>query len=189
MSAEALSPMRPRCRISPLVNTGIYVVTGVSGSGQSLIGSMLARALDVEFVEGDDFHSTKNIELMSLGIPLSDDDRAGWLSVLARRIRVAKADNTGLVISCSALKRAYRDILRGGADNVQFVFLRGSRDVIANRVAHRIGEHFMPVSLLDSQFAILEEPSQNENVWVCDINDSPDKIVADLVARASLEVT
>lgn len=158
---------------------------GVSGSGKSLIGPQLARALEVEFVEGDEFHSTANIERMSSGIPLSDDDRAGWLSALARRIRVANDENTGVVISCSALKRAYRDILRAGTENVQFIFLRGSRDLIAKRVAHRAELHFMPPSLLESQFAILEEPSQDEHAWVCDIKDSPEKIVADLVARVS----
>lgn len=189
MCAEALSRMTRRGRISPFVNTGIYVVMGVSGSGKTLIGARLGRALEVDFVEGDDFHSTENIERMASGFPLTDDDRTGWLSALARRIRVSNDENVGVVLSCSALKRAYRDILRAETNNVQFIFLRGSRDVIADRVAHRAGEHFMPSSLLDSQFAILEEPSQDENVWVCDINDSPDKIVADLVARASLEVT
>ena len=177
--------MTPRGRISPLVNTGIYVVMGVSGSGKSLIGSQLARALDVEFVEGDEFHSTENIERMSSGIPLGDEDRAGWLSALARRLRVANDENVGVVLSCSALKRAYRDILRAETQKVQFIFLRGTRDMIASRVAHRAGEHFMPPSLLDSQLAIPEEPSQDEHAWMCDINDSPEKIVADLVARAS----
>jgi len=185
MRAEALSQITPRGRISPLVNTGIYVVMGVSGSGKSLIGSQFARALGIEFVEGDEFHSTENIEKMSLGIPLTDEDRAGWLSALARRIRVANDEGVGVVISCSALKRAYRDILRSETENVQFIFLRGSREVIAKRIAQRAEVHFMPGSLLDSQFAILEEPSSDERVWVCDINDSPEKIVADLVARAS----
>ncbi|HKY97120.1 MAG TPA: gluconokinase, GntK/IdnK-type, partial [Gemmatimonadaceae bacterium] len=126
MSAEALAngSLRP---YFTLVNTGIYVVMGVSGSGKSLIGSRLARALDLDFVEGDDFHSTENIERMSSGIPLTDTDRTGWLSTLARRIRVANDENVGVILSCSALKRAYRDILRAEADNVQFIFLRGSR--------------------------------------------------------------
>jgi len=162
---------------------------GVSGSGKSLIGSRFAKALGVEFVEGDEFHPGENIERMSSGIPLDDKDRAGWLTALARRIRVADDTGTGVVISCSALKRAYRDILRGGTRDVQFIFLRGPQDLIAKLVANRTGGHFMPLSLLDSQFAILEEPSEDENAWVCDINNSPDKIVSDLIARASLEVT
>ena len=157
---------------------------GVSGSGKSLIGSRLARALEVEFVEGDDFHPTENVERMSSGIALTDDDRSAWLEIIARRIRQSSIGDTGLVLSCSALKGAYRDILRSEAESVQFIFLRGSQELVAERIAARGQEHFMPLSLLPSQFAVLEEPSTDENVWTCDINDSPDKIVAALVARA-----
>jgi gluconokinase len=184
MSAEALANRFLRSYFTR-VDTGIYVVMGVSGSGKSLIGSRFARALGLDFVEGDDFHPAGNIERMSSGIPLTDDDRAGWLRSLARRIRVARDANAGVVISCSALRRAYRDILREGTDGVRFIFLRGSHDLIANRIAHRGDSHFMPPSLLDSQLSILEEPSQDELVWVCDVSDSPEKIVADLVARTS----
>lgn len=167
------------------MDTGIYVVMGVSGSGKSLIGSRFAHALELDFVEGDDFHPAENIQRMSSGIPLTDDDRTGWLRALARRIRVASDADTGVVISCSALKRAYRDILREGSDNVRFIFLRGSHELIAHRIAHRGDDHFMPLSLLDSQFAILEVPLQDERVWVCDVSNSPEQIVDDLVARTS----
>jgi carbohydrate kinase (thermoresistant glucokinase family) len=158
---------------------------GVSGSGKSLIGAGFARALGVEFVEGDQYHSAENIERMSRGIPLTDDDRARWLRLLAARIREAKDSGTGLVISCSALKRAYRDILRADAPELHFVFLKGRQDLVAQRVAARKG-HFMPPSLLESQFTALEEPLPDEGAWVCDIKQSPQDLVAALVARASV---
>lgn len=184
MSAEALANASPKSYFTS-VNTGIYVVMGVSGSGKSLIGSRLARAIGIEFVEGDDFHPAENIERMSSGIPLTDFHRAGWLGAIGRRLRVAADAGAGVVVSCSALKRSYRDMLRADTNNVQFIFLQGSQDVIADRASRRDGEHFMPSSLLDTQFATLEEPSQDESVWVCDIRESPEKIVADLIARAS----
>src|SRR2546423_102566 len=156
---------------------------GVAGSGKSLIGAALAHALDLEFVEGDEFHSPQSIEKMSAGIPLTDEDRADWLNALAFRLRVTQNAGTGVVIACSALKRSYRDVLRRGAPDLRFVWLTGSRDLIAERLSNR-GRHFMPASLLDSQLAILEEPSADENVWIVDITETPAEIVADLVARA-----
>jgi len=162
----------------------VYVLMGVAGSGKSLIGAALAKALGVDFVEGDHYHPPQNVQRMSAGIPLTDEDRAQWLRALALRIREAKNARTGLVVSCSALKRAYRDVLRAQARDVRFVFLKGERALIAERLAGRRG-HFMPPSLLDSQFAALEEPAPDENVWVCDIRQSPEDIVAIVVARAS----
>ncbi|MGQ0642850.1 MAG: gluconokinase [Gemmatimonadaceae bacterium] len=168
------------------MNKGLFVVMGVSGSGKSVIGSALARAINVDFVEGDDYHPPENVQRMSLGIPLTDADRVGWLRALARRLREAKETGTGLVLACSALKRSYRDLLRNEsrAPELQFIFLRGSQALIAQRLAGRRG-HFMPATLLDSQFAALEEPAPNEQAWVCDIKESPETIVAALVARAS----
>ena len=157
---------------------------GVSGCGKSLIGAGLAHALGVEFVEGDEYHSAENIERMSRGIPLTDDDRARWLRSLAARIREAKDAGLGLVISCSALKRSYRDILRTDAPELRFVFLKGRQDLVAQRLASRKG-HFMPPSLLESQFTTLEEPLPDEDAWVCDISQSPQDLIAALVARAS----
>lgn len=157
---------------------------GVAGSGKSVIGAAFANALGVEFVEGDKYHSKENVQRMSAGIPLTDDDRARWLRSLALRILEAKDAGTGLVVSCSALKRAYRDILRAEARDLRFVFLKGQRALIAERLAGRRG-HFMPPSLLDSQFAALEEPAPDENAWVCDVRQSPQDIVAALVAHAS----
>ena len=156
---------------------------GVSGSGKSLVGSLLARALGIAFVEGDTLHSADNVARMSAGIPLTDDDRQGWLAAIASRLDTARRAGLGIVVSCSALKRRYRDVLRAGEADVQFVYLAGSRAVIEQRLAGRQG-HFMPASLLDSQFAILEPPSPDEQAWVCDITEPPDAIVASLVARA-----
>jgi gluconokinase len=119
---------------------------------------------------------------MALGIPLTDDDRAQWLRALAARLRQAKDAGTGLVMSCSALKRAYRDVLRAAAPELEFVFLKGERSLVAQRLAGRRG-HFMPASLLESQFAILEEPAPDEHAWVCDVRQTPQDIVASLVER------
>jgi gluconokinase len=157
---------------------------GVTGSGKSLIGAALARALGIDFVEGDEYHPAENVERMSSGVPLTDDDRVRWLRSLAARIREAKDAGTGLVMSCSALKRSYRNVLRAEAGELRFVFLRGPRALLAERIASRRG-HFMPPSLLDSQLATLEEPSPDEHAWACDISESPQGLVAALVARTS----
>jgi gluconokinase len=166
-------------------HTGLYVIMGVSGSGKSTIGPLLARELDIQFVEGDDLHPPDNVRRMAAGIPLTDDDRRGWLIRIADRLRAAKHAKVGLVVSCSALKRIYRDLLRSvGATDLRIVYLAGSRDLIAERTGNRRG-HFMPPALLDSQLATLEEPSPDEHAWVCDIRQPPDAIVADLVRRAA----
>ena len=167
------------------MHTGLYVIMGVSGAGKSLIGAQLARALDIAFVEGDDLHPPENVTRMAAGIALTDDDRRGWLMAIATRLRAAKRAGVGVVVSCSALKRSYRDVLRSAGDaDVRFVYLAGGRALLAERLANRRG-HFMPPSLLDSQLSILEAPSPDERVWVCDIREAPDAIVADLVRRAA----
>jgi gluconokinase len=158
---------------------------GVCGSGKSLIGAQLARELDIEFVEGDGLHPPDNVKRMAAGMPLTDDDRHGWLIAIAARLREAKRAGVGLVVSCSALKRSYRDLLRTlGEADVRFVYLKGSRALLAERMAQRRG-HFMPLTLLESQLSILEEPSPDERAWVCDITQPPQAIVADLVARSA----
>jgi gluconokinase len=166
-------------------HTGVYVIMGVSGSGKSLIGGMLARQLDIAFDEGDDLHPPDNVQRMAAGMPLTDDDRHGWLIAIAARLRAAKRARIGLVVSCSALKRSYRDLLRSAGDpDVRFVYLKGTRALLAERMAQRRG-HFMPASLLESQLGTLEEPTPDEHPWVCDIREAPGAIVADLVRRAA----
>ena len=165
------------------MRTGRYVIMGVSGSGKTTVGAMLARALDVEFVDGDDLHPPENVERMAAGIALTDDDRRPWLLAIAARLRAAQRAAAGRVVACSALKRSYRDVLRREGDaDVRFVFLKGHRAILEKRMTARRG-HYMPATLLDSQLATLEEPSPNEQAWVCDIDRSPDAIVADLMTR------
>lgn len=162
---------------------------GVCGAGKSVIGAKLARELGVEFVEGDDLHPPENVRRMAAGIPLTDDDRHGWLLAIATRLREAKRAGVGLVASCSALRRRYRDLLRSAGDpGVRFIFLAGTRELLAERMTSRRG-HFMPASLLESQLATLEEPTPDERAWVCDISQAPDAIVADLVTRATSNAT
>ena len=166
------------------MNRNLYVVMGITGSGKSTVGAMLAQKLGLDFVEGDDYHPPENVRRMAAGIPLTDADRADWLRALAARLREADESGDGVVVTCSALKRSYRDVLRAAAPEVQFVYLVGSRALIGERVAERRG-HFMPASLLDSQLATLEEPDSDERAWTCDVKDSPQQIVDAIVARTS----
>jgi gluconokinase len=124
------------------------------------------------------------VRRMAAGIPLTDADRADWLAALASRIRQGRQAGAGLVVACSALKRSYRDVLREAAPDLQLVFLKGDQPMIAGRLGERRG-HYMPASLLDSQFATLEEPSGDERAWTVDITQSPQEIVEHLVERAS----
>jgi gluconokinase len=156
---------------------------GVCGSGKSLVGAALAQALGIEFVEGDRFHPSQNVARMSAGIPLTDADRAGWLSAIGARLAEAERAGLGLVVSCSALKRSYRDLLRRSGGALQFIYLRGARELLAERLTRRVG-HFMPPSMLDGQLATLEEPSADEGAWVCDVAEPLDVLVAALAARA-----
>lgn len=167
------------------MNRNVYVVMGVTGSGKSTVGAALAHALGIGFVEGDDYHPVENVKRMASGTPLTDEDRSGWLHALANRIREAREAGTGLVLTCSALKRSYRDILRSASPGVQFVFLDGPRSLLEERVAGRRG-HFMPASLLDSQLETLEKPASDENAWACDISSPSQAIVDDIVARATV---
>jgi carbohydrate kinase (thermoresistant glucokinase family) len=134
------------------------VVMGVSGAGKSLIGSALAHRLGLPFLDGDDLHSGANVARMAAGIPLTDADRGPWLDAVGAALAAAPG---GAVIACSALKRAYRDRIRGAAPDARFVQLDGSRELLLARMSARAG-HFMPPSLLDSQLAALEPLTPDE---------------------------
>ena len=158
------------------------VVMGVCGSGKSTAGLLLAQRLGVEFLEGDDLHPVRNIERLAAGTALSDDDRAGWLRTLAGRLAAARADGRGLVVTCSALKRSYRDILRRGDVQLQLVYLAAPSALLAARMGSRQG-HYMPASLLQSQLADLEPPGADENALALDAGQDPAAIVDAIAAR------
>lgn len=160
------------------------VVMGVSGSGKSTVGAALAQRLGVPFADADDFHPPANIEKMTAGIALDDDDRYPWLEAIGRWL--ARRCDTGGVMSCSALKRKYRDQLRRHCAQVEFVHLSGSPEVIAARQASRAG-HFMPPSLMASQFATLEPLQADERGVTLDIDHDIDSIVATYLAQAETE--
>ncbi len=163
------------------MHSDIFVVMGVSGCGKSTVGAQLADALGVAFLEGDVLHPERNVARMAAGLALDDDDRAGWLQALAARIRQARAAGQGLVLSCSALKRSYRDILRSGAPDLGFIYLHGEPALLAERMAARTG-HYMPLSLLASQLSTLEVPGVEENAQRFDVASRPEDIVAAVVA-------
>jgi gluconokinase len=155
------------------------VVMGVSGTGKSTIGRGLAEALGLPFVEGDDLHPHANITQMAAGIPLTDADRAPWLDLIA-----AELDRPA-VVTCSALKRSYRDRLRRAAPDLVLIYLHGAPELLAARMAQRDG-HFMPPALLESQLATLEEPSADEEAIAVDVALRPEEIVAFVVDRLRL---
>ncbi|MER7860931.1 gluconokinase [Amycolatopsis japonica] len=151
----------------------VIVVMGVSGSGKTTVGTALAERLGVDYAEADTFHPKANIDKMSSGHPLNDEDRQPWLEAIATWIRDHQC--SGGVVTSSALKYRYRDILRGGG-KVWFLHLHGDRDLLADRMKTRSG-HFMPVSLLDSQLADLEPLRPDEHGLVADITKKPEEIV------------
>ena len=153
---------------------------GVSGSGKSSIGQRLADALNVPFLEGDSFHSVANVAKMAAGQALTDEDRADWLLTLQAQIRNARDNGSGLVLSCSALKRRYRDLLRAGDPELRFAHLVGARELIAARMQARSG-HYMPLSLLDSQLAALEPLQPGESGLELDIRRQPQDLVATIL--------
>ncbi len=160
----------------------LVLVMGVSGCGKSSVGAGLAAALGLPFLEGDSLHPPDNIARMAAGIPLTDEDRRGWLDSIAARLAEAAGQGTGLVVACSALKRAYRDRLRRAAPGLRIVHLAGTRELVGGRLATRQG-HFMPTTLLDSQFATLEPPDMAEGALVFDVGMPVSVIVAEAARR------
>jgi gluconokinase len=163
----------------------LIVVMGVAGSGKTTVASQLAEKLGVPFVEGDLLHPAANVKKMASGIPLTDADRWPWLQAIGERMEMERATGHGVVVACSALKRAYRDCLRSKIrGKVHFLLLDGSSRLIGERMKKRKG-HFMPPALLDSQLATLEKPTPDEHAVILDISHQP----AELVDEAAKSIT
>lgn len=154
------------------------VIMGVAGCGKSTIARGVAQSAGRVLVEGDDFHPPENVRKMSAGIALSDEDRRGWLDRIAQQLQA----NAGAVVSCSALKRAYRDRLRADAPDLRFVFIDVSPELARERVLARAGSHFFPPSVLASQFATLEDPSGEPGVLRLDGALPPEQLTAQALA-------
>lgn len=169
----------------PAWNTAI-IVMGVSGAGKSTVASRLADRLNRLLIEGDSLHPPHNIEKMSRGIPLADEDRLPWLKAIAARIDEARKAQRPIIVTCSALKRGYRATLTAGYDDVGFIYLKGAKELIAARLERR-ADHFMPPQLLDSQFAALQEPAAAEPAIAIAIDAAPDDIVNAIVDKLTME--
>ena len=162
-----------------VMKTRFFILMGVSGSGKTTIGSLLAGRLGWNFYDADDFHPPANIAKMAAGIPLNDDDRTPWLAVLHELIASSLRENRPGVLACSALKKHYRQILLAGNRDVQLVYLKGSFELIQERMAARSGHYMQPV-LLQSQFDALEEP---DDALTVDIAPGPETMVDEILAR------
>jgi carbohydrate kinase (thermoresistant glucokinase family) len=176
--------MRPRFRrvfVAADATPCALIVMGVSGSGKTTVGALLAGNLHWPFEDGDWFHPQANVEKMHAGIPLTDENRWPWLQAMADWIDAARREGRHGVIACSALKRSYREVLTKDRDDVRIVYLRGSEELIGHRIAARHG-HFMPPLLLHSQFETLEEPGADEGAIVVSIDHKPQEIVDQILA-------
>ncbi len=174
-ATEGTSPSAPKA----------VIVMGVSGCGKSTVGALLALHLRWEFEDADWFHPAANVDKMHNGIPLTDEDRWPWLNAVAAWIDKTRRSGGHDVVACSALKRRYRDVLIGDRADVRLVYLKGDETLIARRLATR-HEHFMPRSLLHSQFEALEEPGADENPIIVSIEPPPREIVAQILSALNL---
>ena len=177
---------RPANGASPLV-TSVAIIMGVSGCGKSTIGALLASRLRWEFEDADWFHPASNVDKMHSGIPLTDEDCWPWLDAVANWIDKTRRSGGHGVVACSALKRRYRDILIGDRADVRLIYLKGDETLIARRIATR-HEHFMPRSLLHSQFEGLEEPGPDENPIIVSIEPQPREIMARILSAMNMVV-
>ncbi|MEV7178856.1 gluconokinase [Kitasatospora sp. NPDC093679] len=159
----------------------VVVVMGVSGVGKTTVARLLAERLGLPGAEADDFHPPENIAKMSAGVPLGDRDREPWLHALGRWLGDRATAGTGGVVTCSALKRQYRDTLRAHCPDAFFLHLSGGHELVQDRLAHRVG-HFMPTSLLDSQYALLEPLQPDERGAVLDVGPTPAILVESAAA-------
>ena len=162
------------------------IVMGVSGCGKSTVGGLLGARTGIPFIEGDTLHPARNVALMAAGTPLTDEDRAGWLDDIASRFGAREAD-AGLIISCSALKRIYRDRLRATCPDLRFIHLHGDKALLEQRLQYRTG-HYMPPSLLTSQLQTLEPPSSDEPAITLDIAMPTDQLVAHIEQQLHLQI-
>ncbi|MGV8996166.1 MAG: gluconokinase [Parvibaculaceae bacterium] len=185
MSADQPLPVSSEQSMLSANTPVIVVMMGVSGSGKTTIAASLANALGCQFQEGDDLHSPESIVKMRDGLPLTDADRLPWLQKLAGIIADWRARGSSGVLACSALKRSYRDILVGNRLDVTLIYLKGSYDLISQRMTVR-HEHFMPVALLQSQFSALQEPMADEHPIIVDVDMPPAEIVAELVRQIEI---
>ena len=170
---------------TPIAKPVVLVFMGVSGCGKTTVAAILAGRLGWQFAEGDAMHPHSNIEKMEAGHPLTDEDRWPWLQKVAEWVDERLDARENGLITCSALKRSYRDVINRRGSGVMFVFLAGSKETIAARLAARHG-HFMPSSLLDSQFADLEEPASDEPEIRVDVGPAPDVIAQGIMEELSL---
>ena len=170
--------------MNPATLTRSFVIMGVSGSGKTTIGVALAEKIGRDFVDGDDLHSDKNKAIMAAGIALTDKERNPWLEAIGVVLRKAKKTEAPIVITCSALKRNYRDLLRTFDSDILFIHLDGSKKEIAKRIASRVHEYMQP-ALLDSQFATLEPLEQDENGIRVEISGTPSEIIAHIIREIS----
>jgi carbohydrate kinase (thermoresistant glucokinase family) len=162
------------------------IIMGVSGCGKSTVGERLGARTRIPFIEGDTLHPLRNVALMAAGTPLTDEDRAGWLDDIASRFGALEAD-AGLIISCSALKRKYRDRLRAACPDLRFIHLHGDKALLEQRLQYRTG-HYMPPSLLSSQLQTLEPLSSDEPAITLDIVLPTDQLVAQIEQQLQLHI-